>query len=362
MGGSFSSTWFARLGAFALILLCLAAEAPGGGPGVATRVGSQNNGLRRNWDKHPAIVEIDRLPADLYAVSDVHGDYERLIQLLIAAQIIPEAPQHAHQVRWGAGNSLLVCSGDLIDKGKHSWKVIMLFRALQEAAGRAGGRVVVTMGNHEAAFLAGPENHKAKEFIAELDERNIAPALVAQGRDADGVGQFLRGLPLAVRVADWFFAHAGNARGRTLNQLRTEVQEGVDAHGYDVAMTPALDGLLEARLHPSPWWELDNDSAAGGRARLASYAKALGVRHLVLGHQPGKVTFADGSKRPKGTLTEKFDGLLFLIDTGMSRGLEGGPYSEGALLHVRRGTRATVIQANGKKEALWQAQTAEGNR
>jgi len=36
----------------------------------------------------PAIVEIDTTH-DIYAVGDVHGDYERLISLLIAAKVNP---------------------------------------------------------------------------------------------------------------------------------------------------------------------------------------------------------------------------------------------------------------------------------
>ena len=50
----------------------------------------------------------------------------------------------------------------------------------------------------------------------------------------------------------------------------------------------------------------------------------LGVHHLVFGHQPGKIKFADGTDRPAGAMYQKFDGLIFLIDTGMSRGVNSG--------------------------------------
>ena len=66
-------------------------------------------------------------------------------------------------------------------------------------------------------------------------------------------------------------------------------------------------------------------------ARLLGYADALGVKHIVFGHQPGNYTFNDGSKRKKGTMFENFGGLVFLIDMGMSRGVD---YSQGALLRI----------------------------
>src|SRR5262249_23648586 len=145
---------------------------------------------------------------------------------------------------------------DLIDKWWQSVKVLTLFQALQSAAEKKEGRVIVTMGNHEAEFLVDPESDKVADFAEELHDEGIYPKDVATGSDRLGLGKFLRTLPLAGRVNDWFFAHAGNTRGRTLAQLRSELQEGVDAHGYHCdEVVPPLKALLNARLHPYPWWQ-----------------------------------------------------------------------------------------------------------
>jgi hypothetical protein len=310
----------------------------------------QGAGIPRDWKKHPAIVEFPAA-AELYALGDVHGDYNRLVKLLAAGEIIREAPARPKDVRWAAGESTLVCTGDLIDKGNHALKVIKLFRALQTDAEKAGGRVVITMGNHEAAFLANPDNHKVKVFVEELRRHELDPDIVAAGRDKEGVGQFLRSLPLAACVGDWFFAHAGYTRGRTLKQLRTELEEGIDARGYDTNLSVPLDALLEARLHPLPWWEVEGDRPEDSRGRLAGYVKALGVGHLIVGHQPGRVKFSAEPHRPKGKMWQQFDGLIFLIDVGMSEAID---YSDGALLHVHSGRTATAIHPNGRREVLWQ--------
>src|SRR4051794_35057646 len=87
----------------------------------------------RDWQKHPAVVEVDT-PHDVYAVGDPHGDYERLLTVLTAAKVIAGDPGPPQKVRWTGGKAVLVCTGDLIDKGNQGLRVIALFRALEPAA------------------------------------------------------------------------------------------------------------------------------------------------------------------------------------------------------------------------------------
>jgi hypothetical protein len=309
-------------------------------------------GISRDWKQAPAIIELDT-PEDIYAVGDVHGDYHRLVALLASGKVIAGRPDQPEQVRWSAGKSVLVCTGDLIDKGPHSLKVIALFRALARDAATAKGHVIVLMGNHEADFLHDPDNDdKALEFIRELDKRGVKPRDVAAARDEQGVGEFLNSLPVAARVNDWFFAHAGDTQGLTLKELRSAVEEEVGEKGYKAEILLGEKGLLEARLHKRPWWEKKDDTADKSEARLRRYVEALGVKHLVIGHQPGNVTFADGSSRAKGALVQKFNGLIFLIDVGMSEAID---YSCGALLQIHGGEkpRAVVHYPDKAKETLW---------
>ena len=121
----------------------------------------------RDWNKHPAIIEM-ATPYAVYAFGDVHGDYHRLVQLLTAAGIIAKVSDSPAAVQWNAGPAVLVCTGDLIDKWDHSVQVVALFQALQQGAENKGGRVIVTMGNHEADFLADPNGEKIADFAKEL--------------------------------------------------------------------------------------------------------------------------------------------------------------------------------------------------
>jgi hypothetical protein len=303
----------------------------------------------RNWGRCPAVVAIETTEV-VHALGDTHGDYDRLVKLLDGADLIAGVPASPQQVTWSGGRSVLVVTGDMIDKWDHSLDVIAMMRALTASAASQGGRVVISTGNHEAEFLDDPESDKTQEFQKELKAAGIRPQDVADGTDARGIGQFLLCLPFATKVNGWFFAHAGSTKGRTLRQLIGDLQEGFDENGYGAKVLLGDKGLLEARMKP-PWWERKNDQPIESIARLLGYADALGVQHIVFGHQPGTYDFNDGSKRKKGRMFQNFGGLVFLIDMGMSRGVD---YSKGALLRITKDSAVEVLP-DGTTRPLWPA-------
>ena len=333
----------------------------------------------RDWSQNPAIVELDiPINVDVYAIGDPHADYARLIDLLVKGDIINHVsnkPDQLGNVTWKAGNAVLVCTGDMIDKSVNSVEVLQLFMRLRNIAPDAGGKVIVTMGNHEAEFLANPTvtNTKAAEFLAQLKRMkdagvtNIDPAMVGNGTDSLGLGQFLRSLPFAARVNDWFFAHAGNTNSknpdkatspRSLAALGSFLQTDVTANGYGGESLSKSNSLLEAKLD-SPWWEEKGDSGQASEDRLRKYVTALGsgIKHLVIGHQPGKVKFNGEETREKGVMVGRyFGGIIFLIDCGMSSGVN---YSTGALLRIRPHEVYSIhFEGNVRKEDLLMGQIA----
>jgi hypothetical protein len=299
----------------------------------------------RDFHTSPAVVQVDS-DHDILALGDIHGDYDRLVTLLVAARVVASPPTMPDSVDWAAGSAILVITGDFIDKFNHALKVIPFLQALQLSARKVGGDVIVTMGNHEAEFLADPMNSKAAEFIAELTAAGISPVEVAAGKNS--IGRFLRDLPIAARVRDWFFCHAGNSGGRTIANLASEIERQVTAMGFGAPILSDDNSILEARLKPTPWFEGMGDPAT----TLRSYTSALGVAHIVMGHQPGKASFADGTARASGELFQKF-GLLFLVDVGMSQGVDN---SQGALLRivgVGAATKVTAYYPDATTKPFW---------
>ncbi|HEU4888514.1 MAG TPA: metallophosphoesterase [Thermoanaerobaculia bacterium] len=305
----------------------------------------------RNWGRCPAVVTLETTER-VFALGDTHGDYDRLVTLLAAGKLIEGVPDSPENVKWSGGRSILVVTGDMIDKGKQSLKVIAAMRALTSSAASQGGRVIISTGNHEAEFLADPHGSKTTEFQKELKAAGIKRNEVADGTDKDGIGKFLLCLPFASRVNSWFFSHAGSTDGRTLTKLIADLQKGIDEDGYNTKVLLGKKGLLEARMKP-PWWERSGEDPSRSMARLLGYADALGAKQIVFGHQPGTYIFNNDKTREKGTMFQNYSGLVFLIDMGMSSGVN---YSHGALLRIESGSTgdtATAVYPDGSEKPIW---------
>ena len=308
----------------------------------------------RDWAKYPAVVQLNT-EDDIYAIGDAHSDYSRLVAAMNGAGLIDGAPARPEEVAWRAGGAVLVFTGDMIDKGPRAVDVLRLLMNLQNSALRHGGRVIVLAGNHEAEFLANPAAPKSKEFQAQLESAGVRPADVAACKG--DLGAFLCSLPFAATVNDWYFSHAGNTSGRTIRQIESDVEAGFAHDGYATKQLIGDYSILEARLNGQgrgrePWIDANGiDARMPGldeRQLLESYTLALRVHHIVEGHVPSEVHFADGVVRKPGEMFQRF-GLLFLIDTGMSQGVDD---SLGAVLHVTAHD-ATAICPDGKQTLLW---------
>jgi hypothetical protein len=288
-------------------------------------------GAPRDWAKYPAVTQIASAE-EIFAIGDAHSDFNRLARAMVAARIIEAQPANPEDAHWRAGHAVLITTGDMIDKGPRALDVLRLLMLLRTETRRAGGDVVILAGNHEAEFLADP---------------------TAVGACKGEIGEFLCSLSFAARVGDWFFAHGGNASGRTVEQLTTDLQGGVEHDGFRTKHLIGDDSILESRLNGEgrKRWIDAGMPDRGERELLADYARSLGVAHLVEGHVPSEVVFADGVKRNVGELFQRF-GLLFLIDTGMSEGVDD---SGGAVLYVtyQGGEKATAICPDGTRTLLW---------
>jgi hypothetical protein len=288
----------------------------------------------RDWTKYPAVVEIDRPPGDIFVVSDPHAHPERLLHLLMRAGLMGLSLVRGQTIiSWTGYNAVLVVTGDLIDKNPTgSLQVINLLRKLQTDAPLVGGRVIVTMGNHEAEFLSKKDKfkNKTKDFRDELTAASQTNPDLNPDRVANcegDLGQWLCNLPLAARVGDWFFAHAGYTKGRTISQLNSDIARSFNDQPVNGFKAPEITGeknansILNADLDNDgpgdrPWFK-DGQRDTIPEEVLRRYATALGVRHIVQGHKPGNVNFKNNLRRTRGEMFHAY-GLLFLIDGDMN--------------------------------------------
>jgi hypothetical protein len=85
----------------------------------------------------------------IVAVGDVHGAYDRFVSILRAAELLDEGD------RWIGGAAVLVQTGDVLDRGDDSRRVLDLLRRLEVEAAEAGGSVQALIGNHEVMRMVG---------------------------------------------------------------------------------------------------------------------------------------------------------------------------------------------------------------
>lgn len=158
------------------------------------------------------VVEFDQSDISKFdqivAISDGHGNYDRVRRVLRAAKIIDD------KNNWIAKRTLLIVTGDSIDKGPQSIEMLELYEKLsrKEQSGNAGGQVIHLIGNHEMEFLDEPENAKKDEktftFIVEMKQRGQkVKAEYFNWRKP--IARFLRTMPVAVRVGKFVFSHSG---------------------------------------------------------------------------------------------------------------------------------------------------------
>jgi len=308
------------------------------------------------------------------AVGDVHGADERFLAILRAAGIVDG------RGRWAGGRAHLVQTGDVVDRGPGSRKVIDLLRRLEGEARKAGGRVHALLGNHEAMWMLGDlryvspaeydsfrtgsseqtrdrlyeavsEQRRAQAEAAgeEFDEKAFRERFLAElplgaielrrEMAADGrYGRWLRGLPTVVRIDGVMFLHGGLSPEVAplgcagINQaVRKELAGDLD----QIRATPA-EALVTREDGPLWYRGLAQNDESAFAPQLEGLLRAAGARALVVGH----------TVAPGGKITPRFGGRVILLDTGMQPAYV--PDGRAAALEIEDG-RFTAIYEDGRE-------------
>ena len=103
----------------------------------------------------------------IVALSDIHGAYDAVVVTRQQAGVIAE------DLSWDGGETHLVITGDLLDRGPGSRQVMDLIMRLEREAERAGGRVHLLLGNHEVMNLIGDVRYVSdSEYAAFADDES----------------------------------------------------------------------------------------------------------------------------------------------------------------------------------------------
>ena len=136
-----------------------------------------------------------------FAISDFHGEYENMVELLKVNNIINDG------LDWIFGEGRLVIVGDMMDRGDKVTEILWLIYKLEHEAELAGGKVHFLLGNHEIMVLQGDLRYINDKY----QSLAIMMGLEFNQFFAAGTlfGDWLRSKKVMLKLNDILFVHAG---------------------------------------------------------------------------------------------------------------------------------------------------------
>ncbi|TPV93527.1 MAG: calcineurin [Myxococcales bacterium FL481] len=254
-------------------------------------------------------------PSRVVAFGDLHGDITALRSALLAGGLID---LHG---RWVGGNTVVVQTGDQIDRGDADREVLDLLEYVDAFAREAGGALYALNGNHEVMNARGYMRYVTRagfsgfrdvpgidiqdEALADVSSRKRAR--VAAFRPGGPYARMLARRNVIMIVGDSVFVHGGilPQYATIADELNKQTRAWLRGQ-----LAEAPSALLAA---DGPLWSRDFSEGAVNCELLAHTLARMSVARMVVGH-----TTQDAG------INAACDGRVWRLDVGMSEHY-GGP-------------------------------------
>ena len=290
----------------------------------------------------PQVKRRSPWPGRVVAIGDVHGDLRSLKHALQIAGVLGEDGE-----RWVGGETVVVQTGDLLDRGDDEQEILDFLGRLGAQARAQGGRVRQLLGNHETMNVQGDLRYVTpggfEDFVGvegldlqdprlgrlPQEQRSRQAAFLPGGRYA----VVLSGYETIAIVGDSLFAHGGVLPEHVaygIDRLNVEVSQWMRGERAEPTITQGPQSPLWTRVFSE-----DPQLSALQCARLEQVLEATGTARMVVGHTP----------QPQGP-SAACGGKVWRIDTGMARHYGGEP----AALEIHGGEVRVLKQSAGARE------------
>lgn len=264
------------------------------------------------------------------AIGDVHGDLDAARKALQIAGVLEG------DSKWIGGETIVVQTGDQLDRGDDEPEILALLVTLAEQAEAAGGELVVLNGNHEIMNAMGDLRYVTKEGFTDFegsknedlsaDELKDVPEFALGRISAFTPGGEMAGIlaerDVAVVVERTAFVHGGllPEYARQLETINAETKQWLSGERERPPQAVvAPDGPVWSRHY-------SDKPDATDCALLDEALTALDADRMVVGH----------TVQPQ--VTSACDGKVWMVDVGMAAHYGGKP----AALEIR-GDQVTVL-------------------
>jgi len=283
--------------------------------------------------EHDTFRDVSRV----FAVSDIHGEYDALERLLVNAGVVDQ------DLKWSWGDGHLVILGDVFDRGGQVTECLWLIHRLEREARESGGRVHFLLGNHEVMVLQGDLRYVNPRYLDGIAEQTgihyddlFGPAME--------LGQWLRTKHLAIRLNEILFVHGGMSpevvtRDLDIKEINAQGREGIDLRTYDFVFKD-LPGFIFGSEGPL-WYRGYHEAMEYPQATqedVESILEHFDATAVVVGHTD------------IGEIRSLYDGRGFGIDVDVATlgNLQGLLWEEGNFYKVRGdGSRELMRGGNG---------------
>ena len=261
------------------------------------------------------------------ALSDIHGQYDLLIELLQNNKIIDK------NLNWNFGKGHFVIVGDIFDRGDKVNEILWFIYELEMQAKNAGGRVHYLLGNHEYMVLYNDLRyiHEKYNFASKL--LNLEYDQLYD--DNTIIGRWLRSKSTIVKINDILFTHGGISEDFIS-------QEGFDIDKINNTMRKSIPRLKELRSFRKNGQSKDLYNMYFGNNSLIWYRgyfegglidtdilnilKLVDANHIVVGHTSNK------------KVVQLYDNKIIGVDSSIKK----GKYGELLIIKNKRFFRRTL--------------------
>ncbi|MDB4990455.1 MAG: hypothetical protein JWN04_5633 [Myxococcaceae bacterium] len=244
----------------------------------------------------PTVQQLARPAARrVVALGDLHGDLGATRRALRLAGVIDADD------RWSGGDTVVVQTGDILDRGDDERAILDLTERLHDTAPAAGGAFIALSGNHELMNVAQDFRYVTPSGFAAFAREGGRDVAFRPG------GSFAKRLaerPVVAQVGDTVFVHAGVLPKHVsygLARINEEVRAWMRGERAEPpAIVVAEDGPIWTRAYSL-------DTQADDCALLRQALSMLSAKRMVVGH----------TVQQEG-ITSACDRHVWRIDTGMS--------------------------------------------
>jgi len=233
-------------------------------------------------ETNPAVPpSIYDKPSKILVIGDIHGEYERMVEMLINGGVID------NDLNWTWGDGHLVFIGDILDRGDGVMEALWLIYKLERQAEIQNGKVHFLLGNHEVMVLKNDIRYISKKYYGLTTNLGIT----YQGLFSENtvIGKWLRTKNVVERIGNTLFVHAGispvlHSLGYSLDEINEGFRNFLNTEPEEYNN---LDRFLSGRF--GPVWYRGYLMASGGLGKIEQEAledilETYSSDQVVVGH------------------------------------------------------------------------------